>query len=38
MFPESKIGKTFEVGATKLKYVINFGIGPYFRDMLYNHL
>ena len=38
MFPDSKIAKTFELGATKLKYVINFRIGPYFRDILYNHL
>ena len=38
MFPDSKIVKFFELGATKLKYVINFGIAPYFRDILYNHL
>ena len=38
MFPDSKIAKSFELGATKLKYVINFGIAPYFRDILYNHL
>ena len=34
MFPDSKIAKSFELGATKLKYVINFGIAPYFRDIL----
>ena len=38
MFRDSKIFKSFEFGATKLKYVINFGIAPYFRDILYNHL
>ena len=38
MFPDNKIAKSLELGATKLKYVINFGIAPYFRDILYNHL
>ena len=38
VFPDSKIAKSFELGATKLKYVIDFGIAPYFRDILYNHL
>ena len=38
MFPDVKIAKSFELGATKLKYFINFGIAPYFRDTLYNHL
>ena len=33
-----KVKLPFELGATKLKYVINFGIAPYFRDILYNHL
>ena len=37
MFPDSKIAKSFELGATKLKYFINFGIAPYFGDILYNH-
>ena len=36
MFPDSKIIKSFELGAIKLKYVINFGIAPYFRG-LYKH-
>ena len=38
MFPDSKITKSFEFGATKLKYVFNFGIATYFRDILHNHL
>ena len=36
MFSDSKIAKFFE--STKHKYVISFGIAPYFRDILYNHL
>ena len=38
MFPDSKITKSFEFGVTKLKYVFNFGIATYFRDILHNHL
>ena len=38
MFPDSEIVKSFELGATKLKYFINFEISPYFRDILHNHL
>ena len=38
MFPDSKIAKSFELSGTKLKYVINFRIALYFRDILYNHL
>ena len=38
MFPDSKITKSFEFGATKLEYVFNFGIATYFRDILHNHL
>lgn len=34
MFPDSAIAKSFELGADKLKYVINFGIAPYFKDIL----
>ena len=34
MFPDSEIAKSFELGADKLKYVINFGLAPYFKDML----
>ena len=34
MFPDSEIAKSFELGADKLKYVINFGLAPYFEDML----
>ena len=38
MFPDSKIAKSFELSRTKLKYVNNFRIALYFRDILYNHL
>ena len=34
MFPDSEIAKSFELVADKLKYVINFGLAPYFKDML----
>ena len=34
MLPDSEIAKSFELGADKLKYVINFGLAPYFKDML----
>ena len=37
ILPDSKIAKSFERGATKLQYVINFVIALYFRDILYNH-
>ena len=38
MFPDSEIAKSFQLGADKLKYVINFGIAPYFQDILYKLL
>ena len=38
MFPDSRIAKSFELGAIKLKCVINFRIAPFLRDILYNHL
>ncbi|XP_057299676.1 uncharacterized protein LOC130630266 [Hydractinia symbiolongicarpus] len=38
MFPDSKIAQSFELGPTKVHYIINFGIAPYFRDILYDSL
>ena len=38
MFPDSKIAKAFEIGATKLKYFISLGVAPYIKNILYNHL
>ena len=34
MFPDSKIASQIELGRMKLKYIINFGLGPHFRDVL----
>ena len=34
MFPESKIAKRMQLGADKLKYVVNHGIAPYIRELL----
>ena len=30
MFPDSKIASILELGKDKLKYVVNYGIAPYF--------
>ena len=34
MFPDSKIASQIELGRMKLKYMVNFGLGPHFRDVL----
>ena len=34
MFPDSKIAKDTRLGADKVKYVINFGIAPVFKNAL----
>ena len=34
MFPDSKIVQNFQLGPDKLKYICNFGIAPYFKDVL----
>ena len=34
MFPDSKIASQIELGRMKLKYIVNFGLGPHFRDVL----
>ena len=34
MFPDSKIAKDVRLGADKVKYVINFGIEPVFKNTL----
>ena len=34
MFPDSHIAKSFQLGATKMKYLTNFGIAPYFKSLL----
>ena len=38
MFKDSKIAKKFTCGSTKCSYVINFGIAPYFHNLLENAL
>ena len=34
MFPDSKIAQQWSCGATKLSYLITFGIAPYFKELL----
>ena len=34
MFPDSKTVKNFQLGPKKLKYICNFGIASYFKDVL----
>ena len=38
MFSDSDIAKSFSVGKTKCTYYINFGIAPYFKDLLLEEL
>ena len=34
MFPDSKIAQQWSCGATKLSYLITFGIAPHFKELL----
>ena len=34
MFPDGKIASIMELGKDKLKYVVNYGIAPYFTQLL----
>ena len=34
MFTDSKIVKSFQLSKTKCGYIINFGLAPYFKDLL----
>ena len=34
MFPDSKIAKSFQVGPDKLKYIFNFGLVLFFKNIL----
>ena len=34
MFPNSKIASQMELRRMKLKYIVNFGLGPYFKEIL----
>ena len=33
MFPDSEIVESFALGADKLRYLITYGIAPYFSDL-----
>ena len=33
MFPDSSIAKSYQQGRTKVKYVLQFGIAPYIKDL-----
>ena len=34
MFPDSEIAKCYSQGETKVKYVIQFGIAPYIKQLI----
>ena len=34
MFPDSNIAKKYHLGPDKLRYSVNFELGPYFKDIL----
>lgn len=34
MFPDSTIASKLQVGATKMSYLILYGLAPYFRKLL----
>ena len=34
MFHDSKIAKSFKLGADKLRYTVNHGLAPYFKNIL----
>ena len=34
MFPDSEIAKSYSQGETKVKYVIQFGIAPYVKQLI----
>ena len=38
VFPESKIVESFALGADKLRYLITYGIAPYFYDLLQDNV
>ena len=38
MFTNSEIAKDFQLSRTKLTYMINFGIAPYFHQLLIDEL
>lgn len=38
MFPDSSVASKFKMGATKCKYIVNYGLAPYFSDELKDKL
>ena len=38
MFPDSEIAKSYSQGETKVKYVIQFGIVPYIKQLMLGHI
>ena len=38
MFPDSEIAKNYKLGATKVKYTIQYGIAPHFKELLKSDL
>ena len=38
MFPDSEIAKSFQLGPTKIKYLTNFGIAPYYKSVLLDRI
>ena len=38
MFSDSSVAQEFQLGADKLKYVVNWGLAPYFKDILKENL
>jgi len=38
MFPDSKIAEKYSQNETKMKYVLQFGLSPYFQDLLKSDL
>ena len=38
MFPDSEIAKSFQLGPTKIKYLTNFGIAPYYKSVLWERV
>ena len=38
MFPDSDIAKLFEMGPNKLGYVVSYGLGPFFKEVLKSQL
>ena len=38
MFPDSNIASSMELGRTKIGFIINHGLAPYFKDKLFKSL